>query len=163
MKPSLILALCAFLVGCEFTVPLVKDPAVDINPALLGLWQRSEENGKVEKLLILPLAEREYLVSWPAVDEDAMYARTCLTKTGDIPLAQLKWFGTAKGALADDNRVYQFANYAVEGETLTIRMLNADLVGREVASSEALEAAILQNEGAANLFRESMVFRKVQP
>ena len=163
MKMAIVTALCAFLIGCEFTVPLVDEPTTKINPALLGLWQHSKKDGKVEKLLILPLGEREYLVSWPANVKDALFARVCLTEPGDIPLAQLKWFGTAEGTPPDDERVYQFATYAVDDQQLTVRMLNADLVGRDAPSSEALKAAIIQNKAAADLFRESMVFRKVQP
>ncbi|MCB1098768.1 MAG: hypothetical protein KDN22_24560 [Verrucomicrobiae bacterium] len=162
MKIAIVMALCAILIGCEFTVPLVEEPTTKITPALLGLWQHSKEDGKVEKLLILPLGESEYLVSWPAGVEDALFARACLTETGDIPLAQLKWFGTAEGTLSDDERVYQIATYAVDDQQLTIRMLNADLVGRDASSSEALKAAIIRNTAAADLFRESMVFRKVQ-
>jgi hypothetical protein len=163
MKMAIVTALCAFLIGCEFTVPLVEEPTTKINPALLGLWQHSKEDGKVEKLLILPLGEREYLVSWPANVQDALFARACLTETGGIPIAQLKWFGTAEGTPPDDERVYQLATYALDDQQLTIRMLNADLVGRDAPSSEALEAAIIRNTAAANLFHESMVFRKVQP
>lgn len=163
MKSAILTILCTFVVGCEFTVPLVDKPAVDINPALLGIWQRTQEDGKVEKLLILPLSEREYLVSWPASVEDALFARACLTSAGDTPLAQLRWFGSAKGELMEDDRVYQFATYAVDDQKLTIRMLNADLVGRDAPSTEALIAAIARHKAAPDLFLESMVFHKVQP
>ena len=46
---------CALLAGCDYTVPLVKTPNAGIDAAVVGLWQRSGEGGKIESLLVLPL------------------------------------------------------------------------------------------------------------
>lgn len=160
MKHLLLTALCALLAGCEFSVPLVESPATDADPALLGLWQRRSGDGQVEKLLLLPLSEREYLVSWPAGHPDGLFARACLTQVGDIPLAQIKWLGTAAGSQPSDSRVFQFAHFKSDGNQLTIRLLNADVVGRDAPSSDALREAILRNKSSSGLFREPMVFQR---
>ena len=63
----------------------------------------------------------------------------------------------------DDEQVCQFATSEVDDQQLTVRMLSADLVGRDAPSFEALKAAIIRNKAVADPFREPMAFRKVQP
>ena len=43
---------------------------------------------------------------------------------------------------------------------LRLRLLNPDVVAKDIASSEALAKAIADNQGKSDLFREAMVFRK---
>jgi hypothetical protein len=162
MKKWLIMLACGLLAGCDYTVPLVTTPEIEIDKSVLGLWQTSTENGKTEQLLVLPLDKNEYLVSYPANTNDGMFARACLCRTGDKTLVQLNWFGTAEGKLPDDNRVYQFLTYTNTGDTLTIRLLNTDVVSKDVASTKELAKAIAANKDDAKLFKEATVFRKVQ-
>ena len=165
MKTMLLcLAAGAFLAGCDYTVPLVKTPELSIDPGIIGLWQSPKENGQPESLLVLPLSKQEYLVSYPAGSTDAMFARACLCRTADMTLVQLEWFGTAKGNLPDDEdkRVFQFADYALAGDTLTVRMLNADVVKKEVKSKNELAQAIASNKDRPELFKDKMVFIKVK-
>ncbi len=75
-------------------------------------------------------------------------------------LVQLDWFGTAQGKLPDDNRTFQYAAYKMESDVLRLRLLNPDVVAKDIASSEALAKAIADNQGKSDLFREEMVFRK---
>lgn len=152
---------CGLLVGCDFTVPLVTTPSIEIDKSVLGLWQIVDTDKKTEQLLVLPLDKNEYLVSYPANTNDGMFARACLCRTGDKTLVQLKWFGTADGKASDDNRVYQFLSYTVAGDKLTIRMLNADAVNKDASSSEELAKSIAANKDKTNLFGEAGVFTKV--
>jgi hypothetical protein len=163
MKNIMIIILCGLLAGCEYTVPVVKKPAIDIDRAIVGLWQRPAKDGKIEHLLVVPLDKQEYLVSYPSNSDEAMFARACLGRVKDITLVQLKWFATAQAALPDDNKVYQFASYSVSGDKLTVRMLNSDVISKDVASTDALIKAIAANKAATNLFRESMVFTRIKP
>jgi hypothetical protein len=158
----LIMAACVALAGCEYTVPLVKTPELAIDKSLLGLWQRTKEDGQTEQLLVLPLGEREYLVSYPAGSKDGMFARVCLARVAGLTLAQLQWFGTAAGEPPEDNRVYQFAAYSVSGEKLTIRLLNSDVVKKDVASTQELVKAITDNKDNPDLFKQDLVFTKVK-
>jgi hypothetical protein len=162
MKKWLIMLACGLLAGCDYTVPLVTTPEIEIDKSVLGLWQTSTENGKTEQLLVLPLDKNEYLVSYPANTNDGMFARACLCRTGDKTLVQLNWFGTAEGKLPDDNRVYQFLTYTNTGDRLTIRLLNTDVVSKDVASTKELAKVIAANKDDAKLFKEATVFRKVQ-
>ena len=149
--------------GCDYTVPLAEKPERAIDAALVGAWERTTGQGEIERLLVLPLGKTEYLVSFPAGSKDAMFARACLCNAAGLTLVQLTWFGTARGALPEDGRVYQFASCTVAGDTLKGRLLNGDVVDRDANSSAALATAIEANKENANLFREEMIFTKVKP
>ena len=161
---ALVAAVCAAaLAGCDYTVPLAEKPELAIDAALVGLWERTPEQGEAERLLVLPLGKTEYLISFPAGSKDALFARACLCKAADLTLVQLTWFGTARGDVAEDGRVYQYASYTVTGETLKGRLLNADTVSRDVTSADALVKAIVANKGSPDLFRDVWDFKKVTP
>jgi len=161
MKKLLTLLACGFLAGCDYTVPLTTTPGMELDKSLLGLWENSTEDNKTDQLLVLPLDAKEYLVSFPSGDKDGMFARACLCRAGDKTLVQLKWIGTADGKLPDDNRVYQFASYAFEGGKLTVRFLNTAVVSKSAASTEELAGSIAANKDKTNLFKEGMIFTKV--
>jgi hypothetical protein len=153
---------CALLAGCDYTVPLVKTPDAEIDTSVVGRWQRTGSDGKVESLLVLPLGKKEYLVAFPAGSEDAMYARGCIWRSGSLQLVQLNWFGTARGNLPDDNRTFQYASYAVAGDSITVRLLNPNVVSKDSSSSDALAKAIADNRDNPGLYRDSMVFQKAK-
>lgn len=152
--------LCMLAAGCDYTVPLVTRPELDVDPALVGLWQRAAEGGKVEGLLVLPMSKQEYLVSFPAGGPDAMFARATLWRQHGLTLVQLDWFGTARGNAPEDKRTYQYASYVVKGDILSVRMVSTEVVDREIATSRKLARAIAANRENPKLFREEMVFRK---
>jgi hypothetical protein len=158
----IMMGLCGVLVGCDYTVPLVNRPEIGIDSGVIGLWQGAQGEGQREGLLVLPLNKQEYMVSFPASSTNAMFARACLCRTARKNLVQLEWFGTAQAKLPEDKRVFQFVTYSVTGDTLTLRLLNADLVKRDVKSSEELAKAIANSEDNPNLFRGEMVFTKVK-
>lgn len=162
MKILMVLIACAMLVGCDYTVPLVKTPAMGIDNAVVGLWERTGKDGQTERLLVLPLSKQEYLVSFPSSGKDAMFARACLCSTADKTLVQLEWIGTAQGKLPEGNRVFQFVTYSVTGDRVTVRLLNSEVVKKDVVSTGELAKAIAANIDNPNLFREDMVFTKVQ-
>jgi len=162
MKKLLVVLACGLVVGCEYTVPLVATPDTAIDSAVLGLWRRTKDDGQMEQLLVLPLDKREYLVSYPAGAEDAMFARACLCRVGGKALVQLKWFGTAEAGLPDDDRVFQFVTYTVGGNTLVVRLLSSQVVKKDAASTDELAKAVAANKDKPDLFREAMVFTKVE-
>ncbi len=162
MKKLLVVLACGLFVGCDYTVPLVTAPETEIDSEVLGLWQSSTENGQIEQLLVLPLGKHEYLVSYPSGAKDAMFARACLCRVGDRTLVQLKWFGTADAKLPDDGRVFQFLTYSLKDDRITVRLLNSEIVNKDVASADELAKAIVANQDKPNLFKEGVVFTKVK-
>ena len=162
MKKIIMLMACVVLVGCDYTVPLVKTPTQHIDPALIGLWQHTKSDGQVEDLTILPLGPQEYLVSFPAGSKESMFARACLCRVADKPGVQLEWIGNEKGETVEDGRAFQFAIYTVAGSTLTVRMLNTEVVSKNVKTSQELAEAITANKAKADLFKEEAVYSKVK-
>ena len=148
------------LSACDYTVNLTPEPKVDVDPAWIGLWEMRSENGEPNRLLLLPLGNREFLLSYPAGKPDAMFARVCRTGEDESALMQITWFGTAKGDLPDDAKVYQYAAAALKDGVLTVRMINGETVGREAKTAGELSAAIAAAKDKPGLYREAMVFRK---
>jgi hypothetical protein len=160
------IALCLSLfalAGCDYTVPLAEKPELPIDKALVGAWERTTQQGEVQRLLVLPFSEHEYMVAWPAGAPNTLYARACLCKATEFALVQLAWFGTGHGTEPDNARVYQYAAYSVAGDKLTARLLNADTVSRDAATPAALLAAIKANNANPELFREELAFTRVKP
>ncbi len=162
MKKEMLFVFCLMLAGCDYTVPLVKTPEIEIDESVVGLWERSRDDGPSERLLILPLDQHEYMVSYPAGSQDAMFARGCLWHEADMTLVQLDWFGTAAARLPDDNRTFQFVTYTVEGDRISVRLLNADIANQDIVSSQDLAKAITLNRANPDLFREAMVFTRIK-
>lgn len=162
MKTIALCILGLVLAGCEYTVPLAATPELKLDPAVVGVWQRDFPDGKKERLLVLPLGETEYLVSFPAESADAMFARACLVKVGEQTLVQLRWFGTARGNLPEDGRVYQYVAYSATEGTLSLQLLNSDVVPKDIPTTEGLLQAIAASTEHPDLFREPMMFQQVK-
>ena len=152
----------AALGGCDYTTPLVTKPEIEIDQSLVGLWQSTKPGGPADKLLVLPLNPREYLVSYPAGKDDAMFGRGCLWRGAGLTLVQLDWFGTARAVLPEDRRTFQFAAYTVAGGQLSVRLLNADVVKNDVQTPEELAKAIAAHQDDEALFREALLFKKIK-
>lgn len=162
MKMMLMLVMCGILAGCDYTVPLVRESKTEIDKTLVGLWQRTNDKGQPEHLLILPLGTREYLVSFLSGTEaeSSIFARACLCKVDTVNLVQIEWIGTAKGKVPDNDKVFQYAAYSINGDSLAVRLLNPETAGRDAKTSEDLEKSILHNKDNPKLFREAMSFHK---
>ena len=151
----------ALLSACDYTVPLVTTPDHVLDAALVGAWQRTREDGQVERLLVLPLGPREYLVAYPAGAPEAMYARACRWTGPDLSLLQIEWVGTARGGVPDDPKVYQYASCRVEEGALRVRLLNNDVVSGAVTSAAELVHSVAAHRADENLFRPEMVFTNI--
>ena len=158
----MLVVICLMLAGCDYTVPFVSTPSIDIDRSVIGLWQKSKDGGQTERLLVLPLSGKEYLVSFPAGTKHAMFARTCLWRGEGMTLVQLNWIGTALAKLPENNRTYQFASYSVKGDEMRIRLLNKDVIKKDIGSSEELVKAIAGNKTNPNLLGNEMLFMKVK-
>lgn len=161
MRTAILAFLVALLVGCEYEVPLVSEPSVGIDETLVGVWGRELANGGEERLLILPMSEKEYLISFPMNSKDRMFARGSVWERDDLRLVQLEWFGSAKAKLPGQDPRFQYFGYRRSGGRLEILHVNADVVGRKPSSGEALAKAILAKKSDPKFFRKPMVFDKL--
>ncbi|MBN1270612.1 MAG: hypothetical protein JXB04_13565 [Kiritimatiellae bacterium] len=155
---SAILAFC----GCQYSVPLVPEATVAIDAALLGTWEPVAAEGKEAddgNMLILRFSEREYMVIYPT-GKDAMYYRAYPVSVGGMPLVQIQWLGYEGHPLKSDEKPYHVCRYKVEGDSLTIQTLNADVVRSEIATSQELTDALLNNAANPELFHEPGRFKR---
>ncbi len=162
MKSIVSCLMALFLLnGCEYEWPLVAQPEEEIDQRLVGVWRRELSDGDEERLLIFPMSDREYLVSFPVGATDAMFARAALWREEGMTLVQLEWFGNAKALVPNDEPRYQYASYQMENGRLEIRLVNSSIVGGKQESAEALKAAILAKREDPAFYRESKTFTKV--
>ncbi len=155
-----VLALAA-VTGCDYTTPLVERSKQEIDPALVGLWQRPEgTKNQADSLLVLPLTRHEYLVSFPAGSPKSMFARATHCDVAGLRLMQLEWLGTGEAQLPEDNRVFQFVTYDLDNGHIAIRLLNPKRVNRNAGTAAALSQAITSNKNQADLFHQEMVFKR---
>jgi hypothetical protein len=158
------LGLCAvglLLVGCVYEVPLATDSQQDVNRALLGKWQTVAGDGEVMELLVLPLGANEYLVHYPSKAKDGIFFRAFVAQTGEVPIMQFQALGTSAGDVPDDQRVYHFGTFRLDGQQLVLRLINPEVVNRDVTSTEALAKAIAGQRQNPVLFSEPTVFQKL--
>lgn len=162
IKKILVICISLFLAACDFTVSLSDGPEMAIDQRAVGLWERTTSRDNTERLLILPLSDREYFISWPEGANTELYAKAHLFEFSGQTLVQLEWFGNSDGGVPDDKRIYQVAAYAITGEGLEIRMLNVDVIGKDFDSTGDLANALRNNAENPALYREVMSYRKVQ-
>ena len=159
-KLAIAMVALAVLPACDYTTALVMTPEIEIDSGVIGLWQSGADADP--RLLVLPLNPKECLVAITAEDDETMYGHVCLARVGELTLAQLRWIGRGSGQLPkDDQAVYQYAAYTVEGNTLTFRLLNPDVVSKDVATADALREAIEAAADDPNLFREPQTLTRV--
>jgi hypothetical protein len=155
------LGLGVMIAGCVYEVPLATESRQDVDKALLGKWQTTDADGTVQELLVLPLSAREYLVHYPSNSKDGIYFRAFVAQTGEQPIMQFQALGTSAGDVPDDQRVYHFGAFRLDGPQLVLRLLNPEVVSREVKTSEALAKAIADQRQNPALFGDPTVFGKL--
>ena len=153
--------LCFLVSACDFTVPLSLAPQLSLDQRVVGLWEGKMAGGNTERLLVLPLNDREYLLSWPKGANTELYARAHLFEYSGLTLVQLQWFGNSDGIVPDSDDVYQVATYTITDNRLVIEMLNPEVVGSVHKSTADLAAAIEKNRNNAALFHNKMVYDQI--
>ena len=162
MRNLMVAALCILVAGCDYEVALVEEPKEAIDRGAVGLWKEETADGPDRKLLVLPMSENEYLISYPAETRNSMYGRGAHLEVAGIELVQLRWFGTGEGKDADTERIYQYGSYSVNGDTLEFRLVNRDTVDKDAATPEELAESIAAQADNPDLFRKAIVFHRVE-
>ena len=162
MKPFAWLAVAAILVaGCDYESPLCTEADIPIDPALLGAWEAITEADEAaperdELLMIVRLSPHEYLVH----DRGGQYYRGCLVDVAGHRCFQLQDLGSGLEA-TPATAGYLLGRCVVEGETLTVSLLNDKHVpSRRLKTSGEIRAAILANRDAPDLFETVVRLRR---
>ena len=154
-------SIMAVLAGCDYDVKLVDTPNVPVNKALAGSWELATENPTdIDRMDITLLSENEYKIVWHMDAEKSLHARACICNSADLKLIQITWLGAEPDFTMGDMHVYQYAAYDLDGDKLTIRMLNADVVNKKAKTPAELLAAIKANKENPKLFREELSYKR---
>lgn len=156
------LVLCSILSACDYTAPLVEHPAIKIDRSVIGLWERTVAEKRSERLLVLPFDDRQYLLSYPAGSPDTLFGKACLWRRDNRTLVQINWVGTGAGTLPETNRTFQFAAYEKVDDTLVVRLVNPEVVSKDIDSTAELARAVEKNWHKRNFFREATTFSRVK-
>jgi hypothetical protein len=149
--------------GCKYEAPLVKEHQQAIDPALLGLWEEENEDGKNQsRMLILRYSDTEYLVHYP-VDKNPIYYRAYPIRLGGMDAVQLEMIGIhLRPIKAQEKERFHVARAKkLAGDKIEITLLNTDLVEESAKNIAALKKAFLANQDQAELFTNPGVFKKV--
>ncbi len=166
-KIAFFLTISVFLMfGCIYEIPLVEEHTIPIDQSVLGLWEAIPEKGEKsenpEKMMVLKFSETEYIVHYP-IDKDGMYFRAYPIKIGDISCVQIQLIGTGEGSVEKDTKeIYHVISYQLSNNILEIKMLNPDLVDKNLKDIKSLKEAFLKNKDNENLFKDPGKFKKIK-
>ena len=109
------------LAGCFFDHPLTTVPSKDMNTWVLGVWESTDDKGRVSRVMVTPIKADRYAVqltvpgkkpkevkryefeAWPSKVGDTLFlSLRCLTSPGDIPTGSHVF---AQVQLLDQNHV----------------------------------------------------------
>ena len=161
MKKLMAVLLGLACVGCDYTVPLVTSPQLPIDRQLVGLWERVDGGGPKEQLLVLPSGKCEYSITCPVASTNGMVGRACLAQAVGKMLVQIEWLGTTDGSLPENERVYQYASYAIKGAELEVRLISGAVVSKDVKTAADLTKSLEANKDKQDLFCAPMTFKKL--
>lgn len=147
------------LAGCRYVAPLTAQHTIPVDPALLGLWDKVDQNGEHpdERLLILKFSKTEYLIY-----DGSVYYRGYNIKIGKIPCLQVQIIGGESGPDIEDVGRYDVATYAFRNNELRVRILNSNKVSDELKDSVSLRRAFLKHQNDKDLFVKEIRFHRLQ-
>jgi hypothetical protein len=160
--PVIVLMLLV-IAGCEYQEPLSEKQGILIEESALGLWQaepEKKESVSKDYLIALRISPTEYLVHYNE-GSMSMYFRAYPIKVGNVSCLQLQLIGTSSGPAPKNEPQYHVALYQINGDELSIRMMNTNIVDSKLGSA-AMREAFLKNQADEKLFREPGKFRRVK-
>lgn len=163
----LLIAAVLFLAGCKYETLLTKEHAIAVDLSVLGLWEPQPDGregpGANERMMILKYSDTEYLIHYPPGGNDEAYYRGYPIQIGGISCVQLQVIGTEDGMPKRDIKdLFHVVSYELKKGILEIRMLNTDLVGSNLKTSEALAQAFLNHKDNKDLFTNSVRFKQIK-
>ena len=153
-----------FITGCDYLAPLAVEHNVAIDPSVIGLWEEVPEGDKPpdpdDRMLILKYSDTEYLVHYPTRKDEGYY-RAYPVKVDGISCVQIQQIGTAEGDFKDA-RKYHVVSYSISSGELEIKVLNTDLVDKNLQDTALLKQAFLEKKDNKDLFTNPGKFRRVK-
>jgi len=161
---SFLFVLMIVLSGCEYSVPLVEKKDVPIDESVLGLWEqvpdKSESGKPADMMQVLKYSDTDYIVHYPT-GKDGMYLRAYPVKIDDKVYVQTQLIGTKDGPAENKDRKFHVVAYSVLGGVLEMKLLNSELVDKNLQDSAKLMESFLKSKDDKNLFKDPCRFKKI--
>ena len=143
MKTCLALAISAlFLSSCIFEVPFESEAKIPVNTRLIGRWEEVKEkpDATPNRMLVLQNTANEYIVEYP-VGEKAMFFRAFGVELEGGQYIQIQLIGSAENEMNPKDRKYHLLKINLEGDSLEMRTINADLLGKDIKDIKDIKTA----------------------
>lgn len=149
-----------FLIGsCVFDEPFDPQAKIPVDAKLLGRWEQADAKG-AKRMMVLQHSANEYLVHYPQ-DEDGMYFRAYAVELEGRNFIQIQLIGSSDQAATGDERKYHLCEIKREGDTLSLRTLDADLLGKELSTTADLRKAFAAHKDDPGLFSGTTTFKRL--
>jgi hypothetical protein len=165
-KHSLILVFILIIfTACDYDAPLVGEASLPIDQALLGTWEAISEDrvgqASPERMVIRQESANLYAIEY--VDgESSIYFKGWLAELEGIHFLQLEVTADNEGPVgAEDTDLFSVVSCALDNGELVYRSLNTDLINKDLADTDSLQAAFIANRDDPDLFHRSGQFRKL--
>ena len=153
------LAMVFLLGSCVFDEPFDPQANIPVDAKLLGRWEQADAKS-AKRMLVLQHSANEYLVHYPQ-DEDGMYFRAYAVELEGRNFIQIQLIGTADEPATAKERRYHLFEAKREGDSLGLRALNADLLGKDFKTTAELRKAFAAHKDDPNLFDETTTFKRL--
>ena len=149
--------------SCVFEAPFAGTAEIPADAKLLGRWEetRDKADGQPDRMLVLQHSANEYVVEYP-VGEKAMFFRAYAVELEGARYIQIQLLGTAEGPCKTEDRKYHLLKVAVDGDTLEMRTLNPDVIGKDAKDTAHLKEAFAKHQDDPKLFNDAVKFKRIK-
>lgn len=162
LQPLVAAIAACLLASCIFEQPFDATARIPVDRDLLGRWE--EQHGKPtddsQRMLVLQHSANEYLVHYPSGDK-GMYFRAFAVELEGQRFLQTQLLGSHEGPAPEGERKYHLFQVKRDGDTLTLRAIDADTLGRDATTTAELRKAFAAHHNDPELFGEATSFQRV--
>lgn len=144
--------------GCKWKAPITKEPTRKIDARLLGTWLSAEDkdDDARDALAVLKCDESHYVVLFLKIDEKkkevtdgVLTFRAHHSDLDKVPFVSVQ-------DITEKERKYLYYTYKLskDGKTLTLRVVNDDLVPSDTDSPEAVQKLLRKHAKDPKLFED---------
>ena len=160
---KILFALMLFCTACDYRVPVTNEHSIKIDENIVGVWEQQVDDGqKGQKMLILKFSDTEYLVQYP-LEKNSLYFRAYPFILNSNICIHIQLLGNADGFIGKIERPYQVLDCVLKDGGLNLKMLNTEVVNKEIQESSKLRDEIIAKSKAPDLFKDIGRFKQVSP
>ena len=149
--------------SCVFEAPFEATAKIPADAGLLGRWVelRDKADGAPDRMLVLQHSANEYVVEYPVGDK-AMLFRAYAVELEGTRYIQVQLLGTADGPVKPEDRKYHLLKVTVDGDTLAMRTLNQEVLGKDAKDTAHLKEAFAKHQDDPKLFNDAVKFQRIK-